>query len=1018
MFKFLNKIRLYLFFFLILEAVFLFIFYLNIPHYLKIPAITILSILIAVAFYFISERKKLPEDNVFGKLKELSDKFKISSSGLSAVICSFKCFRNNEIEYFSINPFYEDSLKDVMDSFNFMLRHEDPLRWKTAVDEVFETGRNWTFEGHSILCSGETLLWKCVATSFPASDREVAFECVISDITEYKMLEENIRLREDRLKRVLENMPVLISAFDESGNIVVWNKEFENLSGYSREEVSNDPSILKNIYPENFLSEQVLRKFADNSDFNGLEIDITCKDGSQKTIRWSKLSENAPVPGWSSWIIGFDISSEKKTEEALWKRDLLLGATSHIGSLLLSAKNSEAAIADALGLVGPAVDADRVYIFENHDSISNGEHLMSQRFEWSFEGTSSVIDNEELQNLSYEIFFPGWYEELSEGNTVKGLVRDFPEQQREFFRGRNTVSMLITPIFLNSNFWGFIGFDEYHSEREWSDNEEAVLEMIGNSIGSFILRDRAEKYLAQAKFNAEEIAVQAKAATKAKSEFLANMSHDIRTPLNGVIGMAQLLAKTELNGTQRQYANDLIQSSEILLSIIDDILDISKIEAGKLELENSPFDIRTSIEQLCDTMKYQAEKKGLKLIFNYMGEETLVTGDSVRVIQILLNLIGNAIKFTFEGHIEINVKASAVNASNKIEFLFEVIDTGIGISANKITSIFDKFTQADSSTTRKFGGTGLGLSICRHLVGKMNGSIRVESKPGRGSIFSFNIILDKNKSSASSGKDNMIEFKWKRAPEILVADDSAINRKITTLFIEACNCKIDTAENGAEALTRFNNKNYDLIIMDLQMPEMDGIEATVSIREIEKNKLSPAVPIIAITANALQGEKEKCINSGMNDYLTKPVKEASLHKVIVKFLGHLLTEPGIPLLMEVPAEKDVVELKIFDIESAKLMMGGNEKLLKDMVGIFVEETPEYVEKLKNAVKNKDFKTIKSISHKIKGEASSIGAEKLRKISYEIENAAKEGIYGISSENTVLLEKHFTELSDILKNYIS
>ncbi len=394
---------------------------------------------------------------------------------------------------------------------------------------------------------------------------------------------------------------------------------------------------------------------------------------------------------------------------------------------------------------------------------------------------------------------------------------------------------------------------------------------------------QAEKTLISAKKAAEY-------ASQLKSEFLANVSHEIRTPMNGIIGMAELMTVTKLSDEQTSYLNAIRESADSLLNVINDILDISKIDAGKMHLEIIPFDIYKTIELVNTLMSHRAKEKDLEYVCNIQPKvPKILKGDPVRLRQILINLVGNAVKFTPKGKIKISVKMVRQN-SDLCVLRFEVIDTGIGITTEKMSLLFKEFSQIDSSTTRKFGGTGLGLSISKKLVELMNGRIGVKSKINEGSLFWFELKFEKDDKnleltpqviSALLAESNL---NGNGSIKILLAEDNHINQQVTSKMLEKMGIKTDVVSNGKQALEYIAEREYDLILMDCQMPEMDGYEATRRIRDRQDTK--NIIPIIAMTANAMKGDKEKCIEAGMNDYLSKPVKSEQLKKVIELWIAN------------------------------------------------------------------------------------------------------------------------------------
>ncbi len=413
-----------------------------------------------------------------------------------------------------------------------------------------------------------------------------------------------------------------------------------------------------------------------------------------------------------------------------------------------------------------------------------------------------------------------------------------------------------------------------------------IIELYGKKCSLSLLNDISEKKELETQLIVAK--EQAEKAAKIKEEFLANMSHEIRTPMNGVIGMAYLLSQTRLSDEQKEYARGIRDSAGMLLTIINDILDISKINASKMVFEETPFNVRDIIRNLSLAMDVKAREKNIKYYTNI--EKSIpqkIVGDPVRLSQVLWNLTGNAVKFTDHGEVNLNVYLRGEEGGN-ITLEFVVKDTGIGIISSKLISIFEPFTQASIDTSRKYGGTGLGLGIAKKLVEMQNGTIFAESKPGMGSTFSVRLTFKKYDEDFSTNLESgngAAKLKNLNGVKILVAEDNKINQRVVTKTLERWGATVSLAENGKIAVEMLAVKPYDLVLMDIQMPEMDGLEATKYIRS---SLLPPAsnLPIIAITASALRLDYEKCVALGMNEYVPKPFKPDELYDKIVRLLNN------------------------------------------------------------------------------------------------------------------------------------
>jgi PAS domain S-box-containing protein len=423
-----------------------------------------------------------------------------------------------------------------------------------------------------------------------------------------------------------------------------------------------------------------------------------------------------------------------------------------------------------------------------------------------------------------------------------------------------------------------------HKSGDYRWFEVVTRNLLHNpTVGAIVtnLQDVTEATLAE--MATAEARKKAEQANQAKSDFLAMISHEIRTPMNGITGMCHLLMGTRLNQEQREYAGTIEQSSQALLALINDVLDFSRIEAGKLAIEKAPFDLERVLGDVVNLMRVRAEEKGIGLELRYpAGAPRIFVGDSLRIRQILINLAGNAVKFTERGTVRL-VAQLADLGEGRYRIEMSVEDTGIGIAPEKLTVIFEKFTQADASTTRRFGGSGLGLSISRSLAELMGGELSATSEEGEGSRFTLTLEMDKADAvprGEASGRSSGLE-PLPLALEVLVVEDNLVNQKLAAKLLERMGCQVKVAASGAAALGLYADYRFDLILMDCQMPEMDGYETTALIRQRESGR--KRTPIIALTANVMENDLEKCLEAGMDAYLTKPIDLGKLREALEEF---------------------------------------------------------------------------------------------------------------------------------------
>jgi signal transduction histidine kinase/DNA-binding response OmpR family regulator len=501
-------------------------------------------------------------------------------------------------------------------------------------------------------------------------------------------------------------------------------------------------------------------------------------------------------------------------------------------------------------------------------------------------------------------------------------------------------------------------------------------------------REIANKELEEAKSKAESATRIAEDAVKAKQQFLSNMSHEIRTPMNAIIGFTKVVLKTDLSAKQKEYLTAIKMSGDALIVLINDILDLAKVDAGKMTFEQTPFKMAVSISAMLHLFETKIKEKNVQLIKQYdKNIPEVLVGDPVRLHQIILNLVSNAVKFTVTGEITVNV-CLLDEDDEKVNIEFSVTDTGIGIPENKLENIFENFEQASSGTARLYGGTGLGLAIVKQLVKAQGGNIRVKSRIDEGSTFSFILSFQKTKAAAEleTGIEEM-DTEIKNI-KVLVVEDMALNQLLMKTLLDDFGFERDIATNGKIAIEKLENKTYDIILMDLQMPEMNGFEATEYIR----NKMNSRIPIIALTADVTTVDLAKCKAAGMNDYIAKPVDERLLYNKIVGLVKK-------PVIIKYKEREDngngqSKKAKCIDLNYLIRRTKSDPTLMMEMISLYLEQTPPLIAAMKQSLRDRDWTLLQAAVHKIIPSFSIMG------INPDFENMAKQvKEYAITQQQT-------------------
>ncbi|WP_139925436.1 PAS domain-containing hybrid sensor histidine kinase/response regulator [Hymenobacter sp. DG01] len=769
-----------------------------------------------------------------------------------------------------------------------------------------------------------------------------------ADVTERRTTEEELRQSRLFVERITNTTPHLIYIYDVKTQTNVYcNRFIETMLGYSEHELQGmRQSMLRQLMPESE-RERVLRHFEEvarvaDGQILHLEFFLYHRNGS---IRWLRIS-NTPFErnerGQVQRIVGSaeDITRWKIADE--------------------QRRSANRRLAEQNRLFRQVIDTvpNLIYLKDG-----NGNYILANQ---ATAHLYNLGNDELLQTPAPQLqqMFPD-------------LVR-YRVQDERVIQSRQEVAQEDT-------------FTDAHGQMHWFHTikrpfvlADGTVQVLGVDNDITELK-RTGHALQEAKEAAEQNA-------HARQTFLTNMSHEIRTPMNGIMGLAELMAKTPLTDEQQQYLHHIRHSAEHLLVVINDILDMAQLGAGRVRLESVPFELTEVLKTSCQALMPKAAEKGISLRLQLPPEPTTswVLGDPYRLRQILLNLLSNAIKFTDKGHVLLTCRCLS-QTPDQLTYQFAVLDTGIGISEGQLQQLFEPFTQAEASTAREYGGSGLGLSISRGLVELLGGELTAESRLHHGSTFRFALRFGVAAAPAPTTPTPAPEFQRLRGCRVLLTEDNRVNQLLVQVILRNWGMEVHTASSGPEALTLFRQHHYDVVLMDIQMPGMDGIAASRLLRE-HPDPERAATPIVALTAHAMHGEAERYHSAGLDGYLSKPFKEEDLFQTIAELIypqGLPQPQPEAPLPTPAP-EPTTPPLpagKLYDLSGLRRLSNNDEKFVRRLATLFINTTPPVVAELESHLQNRNLEQLGAAAHHLKSSIDGLQVQALRTVLRDLEAAA-------------------------------